>query len=126
MSAKGYGETKPIVPNDTEENKRKNRRVEFRLVFDEVYDGDMWLPTEAELKLEDKTDGDADPEFDDEFDWTEEELMKMRQEQEAWDEELLDDEEPIDLEAELEADIIRRATEGAKDSKKPAPGPKKQ
>ncbi|TAG67856.1 MAG: OmpA family protein, partial [Runella slithyformis] len=25
----GYGQTKPITPNDTEDNKRKNRRVEF-------------------------------------------------------------------------------------------------
>lgn len=30
--AKGYGETRPLVPNDTEENKAKNRRIEFRLV----------------------------------------------------------------------------------------------
>ena len=25
----GYGETKPLVPNNTEENKQKNRRVEI-------------------------------------------------------------------------------------------------
>jgi chemotaxis protein MotB len=31
MQAMGYGEFKPIVPNDTTENKRKNRRVEIRL-----------------------------------------------------------------------------------------------
>ncbi len=30
--AKGYGETRPLVPNDTDENKAKNRRLEFRLV----------------------------------------------------------------------------------------------
>lgn len=30
--AKGYGETMPIVANDTEENKRKNRRVELKIV----------------------------------------------------------------------------------------------
>ncbi|WP_229317022.1 OmpA family protein [Larkinella sp. C7] len=29
---KGYGQTKPIAANDTEENKRKNRRVEVRLL----------------------------------------------------------------------------------------------
>ena len=31
MQAMGYGEFKPIAPNDTEGNKRKNRRVEIRL-----------------------------------------------------------------------------------------------
>ena len=32
ISAKGYGESKPIAANDTDENKAKNRRIEFRLV----------------------------------------------------------------------------------------------
>ncbi|MBX9710410.1 MAG: OmpA family protein [Xanthobacteraceae bacterium] len=27
--ARGYGDTKPVVPNDTEENKAKNRRIDF-------------------------------------------------------------------------------------------------
>lgn len=31
MIAKGYGETQPLVPNDTEENKAKNRRVQFKI-----------------------------------------------------------------------------------------------
>ena len=31
MQAMGYGEFRPLVPNDTVENKRKNRRVEIRL-----------------------------------------------------------------------------------------------
>lgn len=29
LSAVGYGSQKPIVPNDTKENKTKNRRIEF-------------------------------------------------------------------------------------------------
>ena len=29
LSAKGYGDTKPVAANDTPENKQKNRRVEF-------------------------------------------------------------------------------------------------
>lgn len=34
LSAKGYGEYHPIAPNDTEENKEKNRRVNIVLVYD--------------------------------------------------------------------------------------------
>ena len=29
LSAKGYGDSKPVSPNDTAENKQRNRRVEF-------------------------------------------------------------------------------------------------
>lgn len=32
ISAKGYGETRPLAPNDTDDNKAKNRRIEFRVV----------------------------------------------------------------------------------------------
>ena len=31
LSYKGYGETKPIVENDSEENRAVNRRTEFRI-----------------------------------------------------------------------------------------------
>lgn len=34
LSAVGYGESKPLVPNDTPENRAKNRRVEIVLVTD--------------------------------------------------------------------------------------------
>ena len=30
--SKGYGETKPVVPNDTDENRQLNRRVEFKIL----------------------------------------------------------------------------------------------
>ncbi|MEM6628554.1 MAG: OmpA family protein [Bacteroidota bacterium] len=49
LRAKGYGASRPIVPNDSEENKRRNRRVEFKLLLDPTYTGDKWLPTEEEL-----------------------------------------------------------------------------
>jgi outer membrane protein OmpA-like peptidoglycan-associated protein len=32
ITSKGYGETKPVVPNDTDENRQLNRRVEFTIV----------------------------------------------------------------------------------------------
>lgn len=32
LTAKGYGETKFIAPNDTEKGKQKNRRVEFVII----------------------------------------------------------------------------------------------
>ncbi|HHH20443.1 MAG TPA: hypothetical protein ENK87_00810, partial [Nitratifractor sp.] len=32
FTTKGYGESKPLVPNDSPENKAKNRRVEFILI----------------------------------------------------------------------------------------------
>ncbi|MEM7037988.1 MAG: OmpA family protein, partial [Bacteroidota bacterium] len=32
MEARGYGEKEPIVPNDSKENKQKNRRTEFKVL----------------------------------------------------------------------------------------------
>lgn len=34
LSAKGYGEYSPVVPNDSPENKAKNRRVNVAIVYD--------------------------------------------------------------------------------------------
>jgi chemotaxis protein MotB len=30
--ARGYGEYRPVAPNDTEQGRRRNRRIEIRLV----------------------------------------------------------------------------------------------
>ncbi|HLP12740.1 MAG TPA: OmpA family protein [Flavobacteriales bacterium] len=32
LKAKGYGETKPVKPNDTKENKAQNRRTEYKII----------------------------------------------------------------------------------------------
>lgn len=39
VQAIGHGEDVPIVPNDTEENKKINRRVEFELILDPKFSG---------------------------------------------------------------------------------------
>ena len=49
IRARGFGESRPIVPNDSDQNKRRNRRVEFKLLLDPTYEGEKWLPTEEEL-----------------------------------------------------------------------------
>ncbi|OIP82006.1 MAG: hypothetical protein AUK44_08715 [Porphyromonadaceae bacterium CG2_30_38_12] len=36
MTANGYGDTRPVLPNTTKANKAKNRRVEFVVSFEEV------------------------------------------------------------------------------------------
>jgi OOP family OmpA-OmpF porin len=36
MAAKGWGVEKPIAPNDTEEGREKNRRVEFLVIEQDV------------------------------------------------------------------------------------------
>jgi len=32
LSAKGYGDSKPVAPNTSDDNKAKNRRVELRKI----------------------------------------------------------------------------------------------
>ncbi len=74
VKARGFGETRPLVPNDSEENKRMNRRVEFEVWLDPNYDGPMVLPTDDDFFMDDLEEEFYDPEFMKEFDfdWEEE------------------------------------------------------
>lgn len=66
--AQGFGETRPLVPNTTDENKRINRRVEFEVSIDPNFKGEWILPTPDEFKMEEGEEQ-FDPEFMEEFDW---------------------------------------------------------
>lgn len=59
LTAKGYGETVPVMANDTEENREKNRRIEFRLLNVPVggsAEGDPSAPVEITVQTpDDKT-----------------------------------------------------------------------
>lgn len=120
ISSTGYGETRPLVPNDTEENRAQNRRVEFKLVVDETYEGEIFWPTDEEFFFEDDPIIESDPDFDGEFDWED-----IRDE--GWDTEPLiedDFESPIgeilDPSKELDAMILEALKEEAK-RETPAP-----
>ena len=57
MVGKGWGIEKPIAPNDTEENREKNRRVEFLVVEQDVTQKKVEIdPTGKEKVLEEKKD----------------------------------------------------------------------
>lgn len=69
ITAQGFGETRPLVANDSEEHKNMNRRVEFELWLDPHYKGAEVLPTAEEFDFDDLTDDEFDPEFMKETDW---------------------------------------------------------
>lgn len=42
FSAAGYGEYRPLVPNDTAANRARNRRVDIILLRTDIYSGESW------------------------------------------------------------------------------------
>lgn len=88
VRAKGFGETRPLVPNDSEENKRTNRRVEFEVWLDPNYRGPMVLPTADDFFMQEQEEEMFDPEFMEEMDWDWEEEFEN-----DWDWETLEDDD---------------------------------
>lgn len=104
--AEGYGESRPLVPNDNNDNKRKNRRVEFELRHNPNYTGDIILPTKEEMtfngeymyeEIEQMESEDNDlSDFFKEFDlddWTDDDMEKELDKEEDDDLEKMIDEE---------------------------------
>ena len=114
ISAIGRGETRPLVPNDTEENKAKNRRVEFKLIVDETYEGEIYWPSEDEFYFKDPKEIEADPEFDDEFEWTPDL-------EEKWEKEIEAEDPLMDLDEDLEALELEGLEEEAEKVEVPTP-----
>ncbi|MEM9935576.1 MAG: OmpA family protein [Bacteroidota bacterium] len=54
VTAQGFGDSRPVVPNDTKDNKEKNRRVEFKLILNKQIEGEILNPTEEELFFEEE------------------------------------------------------------------------
>lgn len=64
LTAEGFGESRPLVPNDSEEHKAMNRRVEFRIV--EATDGATDEgAAEDDVTEEEGGDADTDQDLDD-------------------------------------------------------------
>ncbi len=80
ITTQGYGKTQPLYPNDTEENRRKNRRVEFEITIDPQYKDEFLTPflpflTDTSSKI--KIQIGIDKEFDL---FSDEEDLEMEQE----------------------------------------------
>ncbi|MEO0898059.1 MAG: OmpA family protein [Bacteroidota bacterium] len=99
IKAIGYGMEKPIVPNSTPENKAINRRVEFKLKFDEHYKGKKNNPTQKEMTFDNAGEVEFEEEFEDDFEFTEEERRAYEQE--------LNLETEEELAEELEEEILK-------------------
>lgn len=93
--AQGFGESRPLVPNDNDAHKRVNRRVEFELVLNPNYKGPPIMPMEQELDPEEQVDV-LDPEFTEEdpkpdeadFQWDWEEPVELDP---SWDDDIDED-----------------------------------
>jgi len=110
--ASGFGETRPLYPNDSKENKAKNRRVEFEIVIDEAYKVDYLKPvikTDGPDNEEDTEEDEKEknPESEDmDFSDLDSELADKldRDEEENEADELVNEDEDADIEEDIQED----------------------
>jgi len=84
ITTKGYGKSQPLYPNNTEENKKKNRRVEFEISIDPAYKDQFltpFLPQNPDTSSKIKIQIGIDKEFDLFSDEEEEEMEKEKENQ---------------------------------------------
>jgi len=104
VRAEGYGESRPIFPNDTEENKRKNRRVEFELIWNPAYEDSLTMnPTRDETTFDEEVIQSKEEEYYDPKEFLKE-FEALPTDEDLDDINLFDDEDNSDddLENELE------------------------
>ncbi len=82
ITTQGYGKNQPLYPNNTEENRKKNRRVEFEISIDPAYKDQFltpFLPSLPDTSSKVKIQIGVDKEFDLFGDEEEEEMEKEKQ-----------------------------------------------
>lgn len=88
ITTKGYGENQPLYPNDTEENRKKNRRVEFEITIDPAYKDQFltpFLPSLPDTNSKVKIQIGIDKEYDLLSDEEEQELNQEKEEKQKSD-----------------------------------------